>query len=445
MGEGKTSRRLLVRSGCRTNSFLKPETTGMQLTRIFNYVTDYKPFVVEKAEWEEHATGPRIVLRMAARKNGRAECSGCGCRAAGYDRLPEREWDFVPLWQIAVVLTYALRRVECPDCGVKVERVPWAEGKQQQTKEYRVFLAGWAKRLSWQEVADIFGASWDTVYRSVRWVVQWGVVHRELTGVTAIGVDEIQWKRGHHYLTLVYQIDGSSRRLLWIAQERTEQTLGTFFDVLGPQILPTLQFVCSDMWRPYLKVIAERAGHAVHVLDRYHIMARLNQAIDKVRAEEAKRMKQDGYEPLLKHSRWCLLKRVENLTVKQAVKLKDLLQYNLRTMRAWLLREDFQQFWEYRSPAWAGRFLDGWCRAVMRSRLEPMKQQARSIREHRELLLNWFRAKGEISAGIVEGLNNKAKLSMRKAYGFRTYEGIETALYHQLGNLPEPELTHEFC
>jgi len=395
--------------------------------------------------WEVQARGPRIVVRMAARKNGRAACGSCGRRAPGYDRLPEREWDFVPLWGIAVALVYALRRVNCRYCGVKAERVPWADGKQQQTKEYRLFLARWAKRLSWQEVADIFGASWDTVYRSVRWVVQWGLAHRELKDVTAIGVDEIQWKRGHHYLTLVYQVDGSSRRLLWIARERTEKTLGTFFDLLGTELLPTLRFVCSDMWQPYLKVIAERAGGAVHVRDRYHIMARLNKAIDKVRADEARRMKQDGYEPLLKHSRWCLLKRVENLTVKQAVKLKDLLQYNLRTMRAWLLREDFQQFGEYQRPAWAGRFLDGGCRAAMRSRLEPMKEQARSLRQHRELLLNWFRARGEISAGIVEGLNNKAKLTMRKAYGFRTYEGIETALKHQLGRLPEPELTHEFC
>ena len=215
----------------------------MQLQRIFNHVSNYKPFVAKKTVWEERGNGVRIVVHMAARKNGLAVCSDCGRRAPGYDRLPERQWDFVPLWQIAVVLVYALRRVNCPACGVKAERVPWADGKQQQTKEYRLFLARWAKRLSWSEVATIFGASWDTVYRSVRWVVQWGVVHRKLQGVTAIGVDEIQWRRGHHYLTLVYQIDGSSRRLLWVAQERTEKTLSKFFDLLGDEILPTLRFV----------------------------------------------------------------------------------------------------------------------------------------------------------------------------------------------------------
>jgi transposase len=114
-------------------------------------------------------------------------------------------------------------------------------------------------------------------------------------------------------------------------------------------------------------------------------------------------------------------------------------------VRAYLHREDFQRFWEYQSPAWAGKFLDEWSARVMRSRLDPLKKVARSLRKHRPLLLNWFRAKGTISAGIIEGFNNKAKLTMRKSYGFREYETIELALYHQLGNLPQPEFTHEFC
>lgn len=152
-----------------------------------------------------------------------------------------------------------------------------------------------------------------------------------------------------------------------------------------------------------------------------------------------------GYEPVLKHSRWCLLKRPAHLTAKQIVKLKELLQYNLQAVRAYLIREDFQRFWEYKQPYWAGRFLREWCTRTMRSKLEPMKDVARSLREHEELLLNGFRAKGEISSGIVEGFNNKAKLTMRKAYGFRSSEGIEIALYHQLGNLPEPQVTHRFC
>jgi len=417
----------------------------MQLKTILNRVERYKSFVYEDVSWDERAVRPTLRVAIRERANGRPICSGCKEQRPGYDRLGERTWEFVPLWQIVVLFVYAPRRVDCPDCGVVVERVPWADGKCRQTKSYRWFLSRWAKRLSWQEVAEVFHTSWDTVYRAVRYAVMWGVVHREVNDVVAIGVDEIQWKRGHHYLTLVYQIDGRVRRLLWAGSKRTEKTLGSFFDLLGEDILPTLKYVCSDMWKPYLKVIAERAGDAVHVLDRYHVMANMNKAIDEIRASESRQLKQDGYEPVLKHSRWCLLKRARNLTSRQTVKLKELLQYNLRTVRGYLLREDFQRFWEYKHPTWAGRFLREWCTRTMRSRLEPMKKVARTLREHESLLMNWFHAKGEISAGITEGLNNKAKLTMRKAYGFRSYEGIETALYHQLGHLPEPESTHRFC
>jgi transposase len=113
--------------------------------------------------------------------------------------------------------------------------------------------------------------------------------------------------------------------------------------------------------------------------------------------------------------------------------LRDLLRYNLKTVRAYLLKEDFQQFWEYDSPTWAGKVLDEWCRQTLRSRIEPMKKVARMLRGHRGLILNYFKAKKQFSSGVVEGLNNKAKVTMRKSYGFRTFRITELALYHSLG------------
>lgn len=171
----------------------------------------------------------------------------------------------------------------------------------------------------------------------------------------------------------------------------------------------------------------------------------MNKAIDEIRAAEAKRLKADGYEPVLKHSRWCLLKRPGNLTDRQTVKMRELLRYNLRTVRGYLLKEDFQRFWTYHTPGWARRYFREWSTRVMRSQLDPLKKAVRSLREHEALLLNWFRARGEISAGIVEGLNNKAKLTIRKSYGFRTPDAIEVALYHNLGHLPQQKLAHDFC
>ena len=159
------------------------------------------------------------------------------------------------------------------------------------------------------------------------------------------------------------------------------------------------------MWKPYLKVIAEQTNNAVHVLDRFHLMVHFNNALDEVRADEAWQLKRDGYEPVLKHSHWCLLKRPENLTAKQVVKLAELMKYNLRSVRSHLLREEFQRFWEYASAGWAGKFLDEWCASnVCALAWEPMKRVARMLRSHRNLILNWFRARGAISAGSRRGI-----------------------------------------
>jgi transposase len=418
----------------------------MHLQTILNRVQRHKCFLYKKAVLVEQKDGPAVEVEIQPRRNSRAVCSGCGRAGPGYDQeAKQRRFQFVPLWGMAVIFLYAMRRVDCPRCGVKVERVPWAEGKHQLTTTYQVFLARWAKLLSWKQVARAFRTSWENVFRSVKMVVAWGLEHRSLDGITAIGVDEVQWQKGHHYLTLVYQIDQKCKRLLWIGKDRTATTFLAFFRMLGPERAASIRFVCSDMWKAFLKVIKKKLPGAIHVLDRFHIMALMNKAIDKIRAGEAKRLKRDGYEPVLKHSRWLWLKRVWNLTTNQAVKLKDLLRYNLQTVRAYLLKEDFHQFWEYRSAGWAKRFLKNWCTRVLRSRLEPLKKVARTLRRHEPLILNWFRAKGTMSSGVVEGLNYNVKLSMRKAYGFRTYEGAEVALYHRLGQLPEPNLTHRFC
>lgn len=171
----------------------------------------------------------------------------------------------------------------------------------------------------------------------------------------------------------------------------------------------------------------------------------MNKAIDAVRAKEVKELKAGGKEPILRHSRWCLLKRPENFTEKQDIKLRELLACNLKTVRAYLLKDDFQFFWEYKSVAWAGKFLDKWCNRTMRSRIKPMKKVAKMLRSHRELLLNWFQAKGRISLGAVEGLNNKIKVTTKRSYGFRSFDLLEIALYQSVGNLPEPKFTHKFC
>ena len=416
---------------------------AMELITILNRCHRFPGFVYQHARFSVDKKSIEVVVRP--RRGSRAVCSGCHQPAPGYDQLPERRFEFIPFWGFLIFFLYSMRRVDCRRCHtVFAEEVPWGDGKRQLTKAYMLFLARWARKLSWKETAESFRTSWDKVHDAVQYVVTFGLARRTLGPIDAIGVDEIQYAKGHKYLTLVYQIDLGMTRLLWVGKERTIESFQGFFTLIGDDLASKILFVCSDMWQPYLKVIRQKCSQALHILDRFHIVAKMNDALDDVRAAESRRMYRDGYEPVLKKSRWLLLKRKKNLTGKQRFRLRDVLRYNLKTVRAYLLKEAFQQLWDYDSPAWAAKFLDEWCRQTMRSRIEPMKKIALSLRKHRELILNYFRAQKLFSSGVVEGLNNKAKVTMRKSYGFRTFRVLELALYHSLAKLPEPEITHDF-
>jgi transposase len=398
----------------------------------------------------EEGKAQAIDIQLKSHAGIRGRCSQCERPAPGYDRLPERCWLFVPLWGIPTYFHYAPRRVECDQHGVVVEHIPWSAGKRPFTRAMMGFLARWARRLSWRETAQVFQTSWEAVYRSVEWFVEWGLTHRQLQGVEAIGVDEIHHGRGlraDNFLTVIYQIDSHCRRLLWVGKRRSQATLRRGLKALGPEVVEGLRFVCSDMWKPYLQVLAKEAKHALHVLDRFHITQHLNQAVDQVRRGESSRLRASGKTTAaqLKHMRWPLLRRGSRVRGRARQKLLALWTSKLATGRAWELKETFAHFWTYQSITWAEAFLDYWCFRALRSRLEPMQKVARMLRGHQELILNWFRAKGEISAGVVEGLNNKIRVVTRRSYGLRTYEAMEIALYHNLGRLPEPEVTHRFC
>jgi transposase len=395
---------------------------------------------------------PRCIdITVHAHRARAGRCSRCLQPAPGYDHLPPRAWLFVPLWGIVSRLLYAARRVECQEHGVVVEHIPWSQGKRPVTIAMMCFLSGWARRLSWRETAQAFHTSWECVYRSVEWFVQWGLAHRKLEGVESLGVDEIHWGRSKgadSFLTVIYQIDSHCRRLLWVGRKRTQATLRRGLAALGGDVVRGVRFVCSDMWRPYLNVIAAQARQALHVLDRFHITSHLNQAVDQVRRAETGRLRAaaSAQATRLKNMRWKLLRRGSRVRGHARRHLNALVASKLATARAWILKETFQHFWSYRSLTWAGYFLDDWTWRALRSRLEPMQKVARMLRSHQELLLNWFKAKGEISSGAVEGLNNKIRVVTRRSYGFRTYNAMEIALYHTLGRLPEPEeFTHRFC
>lgn len=418
----------------------------MQIESILRRLQPQPGFVYDKITWAGTRDRPRLHVHLRPRRGTRGVCSRCCQKRPGYDvQQPPRLFTFVPFWGIAVFFVYAMRRVDCRSCGVTVEMVPWATGKTQSTHAFVWFVASWARVLSWTEVARRFRSSWDTVFRCVEHAVRWGLEHRNLDGIRSIGVDELAWKKGHKYLTLVYQLDHGRRRLLHIARHRTAASFNAFFDMLGDERSKAIAFVASDMWKAFLGVVRKRCSLVLHVLDRFHVAQLLSKAVDTVRRDEMRSLRATGRQAVLTKTRWLLLKRPKNLRRSERGRLRQLVQINLRSVRAYLLKEQFQHFWTYTSVGGARRFLARWTTMAMRSRLPPFKKFARTLREHQRELLNWFLARGRFAAGATEGFNNKARVTTRKAYGFRTYEHAEIALYHALGDLPEPPwLTHRF-
>jgi transposase len=423
----------------------------MNLKTLLRRVQDFTGFVIRSVRIEGRGTKMRIEAHLEPDPRRRRRCSCCGQPGRIHDKLPERRWAFVPLWNLPVFFYYAPRRVVCPLGGPKVEAMPWNKGKHPYAEAFMLFLAGWARRLSWKETARVFGVSWDAVRRSVEWVVEWGLAHRSLAGVRAVGIDELHWGRGKksaNFVTLIYQIDAGARRLLWVGHRRKEATLRKGFNELEKAckgFLAGLQVVCSDMWRPYLKVIAKRAGWALNVLDPFHIVQHLNRAVDTVRRSEQARLRGKEAKATVKRGRFLLLKRGTRVRGKARQKLRAILGSLHATSRAWELKESFRQFWRYRSATWAAAFLKEWTTRAMRSQLEPMKKVARMLRRHEELLLNYFRAKRQFTNAVTEGLNHKAGVALARSFGHRSFKMLQVVLYHNLGDLPDPPQSHKFC
>lgn len=393
--------------------------------------------------------GPRWCLEVTIRPHEQ-RAALCGvCRKPGtcHGHTEEREWTFVPPWGLETVMKYTPRRVDCPTDGVRVEYMPWNQGKRPTACVMMQFLGNWARRLSWKETAEIFHVSWQTVRDSVQWMVDWGKEHRSLDGIRAIGIDELHVGRGKasaNFVTVIYQVDLHCRRLLWVGRKRTQATLRKGLKALGDPVLEGIRYVCSDLWKAYLTVVAKMLPNAVHMLDRFHVVQHLNGAVDELRRRESAAAGKTAAGKRLKKMRWSLLKRGTRVLGKAREKLHALIRSHSKTARGYVLKEAFLHFWTYRHPTWARAFLVQWIRRVKRSRLPPMIKVARMIEKHQPLILNWIRARREVRTGAVEGFNNKARVITKRAYGFRTYETLELALYHNLAQLPQPEVTHKF-
>ena len=248
-----------------------------------------------------------------------------------------------------------------------------------------------------------------------------------------LGIDEVSRKKGHQYLTLVYDLERGE--LVWVGKERTKDTLRRFFDELGPRRSRNLQVVSMDMWRPYLDVVRQRAPQATVCFDRFHVVRHLNAAVDEVRRALVRKLSGPG-RALVKGTRFVLLKNPWKPTPQQRQSRQALVRRNSPLSRAWYLKEDFQRFWDYLSEGWAKRHLEKWLWWASHSRLDPFKDFARMIREHVDGILAWTKLR--ITNGALEGMNNKVKLVSHRSYGLHNHDRYIEAIYHNCGALPLP-------
>jgi len=408
----------------------------MLIKSIVRKTLGIKSHVVKAVEYSDEG----LCVTLDLYRGRRLPCSRCGMLGRVRDRLKTRSWKHVPLWGIPVTLQYAPARVTCRECGkVRVEAIPWSQGKCRLSVGLIWLLASWCKLLAWDQVAKLFGVHWNTVAMAVRQAVAYGLEHREMGNVSYIGIDELSRQKGHVYVTNVYDL--KEKQLLWSGEGRSQETLRAFFEEHGETLEQRVKAVCCDMWQPYIDMVKEHLPEAILVFDKFHIMQHLLKAVDEVRREEARELKKTNPE-LLKRTRYIWLKNPENLTDKQRGRLGHLEHLNLRCNRAYLLKESFREFWEYKRKGWAKRFLKKWFWWATHSKLKPMRDFAWMLRRHEEDILSYFDER--ISNGAVEGMNNKAKVLSHRSYGFRTASNYITALYHCLGKLPEPKLVHRF-
>lgn len=407
----------------------------MQVASIVRKTLGVKRHKVVSVTEEESG----LVVRLDVKGRHSLACGGCGQLAKVRDRRRERTWRHVPLWGIPVHLRYRPARVKCPRCGIRVEAIPWTQGKSPLSTALIHILAVWARLLSWEVVAKLFRVAWGTVASAVRTAVKYGLAHRETEAVRYLGIDEISRKKGHEYLTQVYDLE--RKRLLWSGEGRKAETLNRFFKEWGPERSAKIEGVCCDMWAAYVEVVKEQCPSAVLVFDKYHLVRHLLQAVDQVRKMEARAMKAKEPE-LLKGTKYLWLKNPWNLTPNQKRQLGYLQKLNLKVHKAYLLKELFRHLWTYRRRGWAARYLKQWFWWATHSRIKPLRDFAWLLRRHEEGILAYFEVR--IDNGAVEAMNNNAKQVSHRAHGFKSADTFIVNLYHCLGQLPLPETVHSF-
>lgn len=347
-------------------------------------------------------------------------CSGCGDLVESVHEWTERWVRDLPAWGAETSLLVHLRRMKCARCGTAMEEIPWLSPYARVTKRLAQSVARLCREVPIRHVAKHFGLSWDRVKRIHKAYLKEELGEPDLSGITEIGMDEFAIQKGHRYATVV--IEPSTRRVLWVGRGRGREEVRPFFQRLGKQGCEQLQAAVMDMWEPYEQEVRRHCPNARIVYDLFHIKTKYGrEVVDRVRIDEANRLKQDkSARQVVKGAKWILLRNESNLRADDRVRLRELLAANQRLATVHILKEDLSHLWDYKYEGAARNFWEGWYERAMRSRIEPLKRFANLLKERLPGILAHCRH--PLNTSIIEGINNKIKVIKRMAYGFRDDE-----------------------
>lgn len=370
---------------------------------------------------------------------GRVECPECGGTCSIADHAPERQWRHLDTMQFETILRARVPRSRCKPCGVKTTAVPWAGKHSRFTLMFEAFAIEILKIAANIEGArKLLRLSWDGAQQIMDRAVSRGLEKRDLEEVTRVGLDEKSFLRSQSYVTALNDLDGG--RVIEVVEGRTTKDAGELLESLPSEVAGNIEAAAIDMWPAFIKAVGAKLPDADIVFDRFHISKHLNEAVDKVRRSEHKTLLAEGRNDL-SGSKYSWLKSDENLTETQRSVLETLCAKNLKTSRAWAIKECFNEYWMSRNAAFAEEVFKDWYSWAIRSRLEPVKKVARMIKKHLYGLETYF--KHWITNAVSEGLNSRIQSLKSAARGFRSFANYRIRILFFCGGLDlRPNLCH---
>lgn len=377
---------------------------------------------VQRFDKGEKGAQPQIWIELMPDAESTMLCSGCGKPVEKVHDSTERWVQDLPAWGAETHLLLHRHRLQCPDCGVTLERLDWLEPYARVTTRLAENVARLCEVLPVKMVANFYGLKWDTTKRIHKAWLQREFSDLDFSGVTLIGMDEFAIRKGHRYATSF--VDLETGRVLWVCKGRSGEDIRPFFrDILGAEGCAEIQAATMDMWEPYEQEVNRWCPQAEVVYDFYHIVSKYGrEVVDRVRVAEVKKATKDkSSRSVLKGSKWLMLRNRKNIKrQKDRVKLKEILALNRPLFTVHVLSEDLKHLWDYRSVGAAENFWRSWYSRAIRSRIEPLKAFARKLKNRLHGILSHCRY--PLNTGVLEGINNKIKVIKRMAYGFRDDE-----------------------